>query len=421
MDSNQLKEKGNAFIRQGKYSEALECYTGGLEIDPSNYALLSNRSLALLRMGRFEEALADAEKCTAVARSFARGHLRRAMALSSMGRYEDAIVSAEEGYKLRQSDTVCKECVSQWLVANQSIHKGLVQRYQSLIPPGCLILTEKIGEIVLHINALRSSAAGMTPRSMQDYLMAVTTELENLLAKFGHKCSPCLQEWISSLPSARLLDPETDRIPREIAESIIQKGDDLTKWILSHVDPILYPLVGPLTSLYPVIISNRAHTLSAMNTGHQERQVICKSVLPLFKGLLGNDEYIATHVGLLLGLLGSFLNRRNSLSLDDCQEIRAISQETKTLLEKLPVGLMELKRHGLHGLAKADECLKVTQGSNYITGSIQLGSKEVFGKMDAAEVVSMVSRHMAQLEAKPPLLLTLEGPQHMLRAACKLH
>ena len=37
------------------------------------------------------------------------------------------------------------------------------------------------------------------------------------------------------------------------------------------------------------------------------------------------------------------------------------------------------------------------------------------------EVVSMVSRHMAQLEAKPPLLLTLEGPQHMLRAACKLH
>ena len=69
------------------------------------------------------------------------------MALSSMGRYEDAIVSAEEGYKLRQSDTVCKECVSQWLVANQSIHKGLVQRYQSLIPPGCLILSEKIGAL----------------------------------------------------------------------------------------------------------------------------------------------------------------------------------------------------------------------------------------------------------------------------------
>ena len=66
------------------------------------------------------------------------------------------------------------------------------------------------------------------------------------------------------------------------------------------------------------------------------------------------DRYQGTHSFLhehlassSLGLNGSFLDHRNVLTSSDCQERGDLSQETKMLLEKLPVSLMELKWLGL--------------------------------------------------------------------------
>ncbi|ELK36382.1 RNA polymerase II-associated protein 3 [Myotis davidii] len=45
-----LKEKGNKYFKQGKYDEAIECYTKGMNADPYNPVLPTNRASAYFRM-----------------------------------------------------------------------------------------------------------------------------------------------------------------------------------------------------------------------------------------------------------------------------------------------------------------------------------------------------------------------------------
>ncbi|OBS70729.1 hypothetical protein A6R68_00734, partial [Neotoma lepida] len=45
-----LKEKGNKYFKQGKYDEAIECYTKGMDADPYNPVLPTNRASAYFRL-----------------------------------------------------------------------------------------------------------------------------------------------------------------------------------------------------------------------------------------------------------------------------------------------------------------------------------------------------------------------------------
>lgn len=44
------KEKGNAFFRDGKYDDAVECYTRGMNADPYNPVLPTNRATSFFRL-----------------------------------------------------------------------------------------------------------------------------------------------------------------------------------------------------------------------------------------------------------------------------------------------------------------------------------------------------------------------------------
>lgn len=55
-----LKEKGNNCVREQKYEEAMYHYTLGIKMDPQNYSLYSNRSLAFLRMQQYHLSMEDA-------------------------------------------------------------------------------------------------------------------------------------------------------------------------------------------------------------------------------------------------------------------------------------------------------------------------------------------------------------------------
>ncbi|XP_013787298.1 RNA polymerase II-associated protein 3-like, partial [Limulus polyphemus] len=45
------KEKGNEYFKEGKYDEAIACYTLGIQSDPYNAVLLANRAMAFLKKG----------------------------------------------------------------------------------------------------------------------------------------------------------------------------------------------------------------------------------------------------------------------------------------------------------------------------------------------------------------------------------
>ena len=44
--------QGNAYFKEGKYEAALDCYTGGMEADPTNALLPANRAMAYLKLER---------------------------------------------------------------------------------------------------------------------------------------------------------------------------------------------------------------------------------------------------------------------------------------------------------------------------------------------------------------------------------
>ena len=60
--AKEWKEKGNALVKEKKYSEAADCYTKAIEIDSNDPILYSNRSAMYTNISKFTEALADAEK-----------------------------------------------------------------------------------------------------------------------------------------------------------------------------------------------------------------------------------------------------------------------------------------------------------------------------------------------------------------------
>lgn len=57
------KELGNQSIAKGNFKEAVEYYTKGIQKEPLNNILFSNRSGAYLKIGQLELSLEDAKKC----------------------------------------------------------------------------------------------------------------------------------------------------------------------------------------------------------------------------------------------------------------------------------------------------------------------------------------------------------------------
>lgn len=90
----ELKNQGNTFLQQGKYDNAIDCYTSAIDLDVKNHVLYSNRSAAYAKVGQYEDALKDAETCCSVNPTWAKGYSRKGAALEFLGRYKEA----EEAY-----------------------------------------------------------------------------------------------------------------------------------------------------------------------------------------------------------------------------------------------------------------------------------------------------------------------------------
>ena len=422
MSGGHFKERGNAFIQQGKYQDALKCYTSGLELDPSNHALLSNRSLTFYRLDKFKEALDDAEKCIEISPNFGRGYLRKATALNSLECYSDAILSAEQGYKLRQSNSICKACVSQWLIGSQAL--GIMQH----CPAFCLTLPKSTCVDVLEgIVALRHSVGGVSQELMQSYLISIAKELEGMLSRFSHKVSSCVLEWIQSLSLSSLIDPQTNLIPKPIADSIIQKGKVFSNWLSLEIDPTLHPIVQPIAVVCTLVVTNRCNTLDVMNMSHHEREVISKSILPIYgsNGILCGKEYITYHLGSLLGLLGSFHNRRKGLSTTDIEEVNNISSKIKLLLASLPPNEQNIKDTCHNTLTTVSNDVKYFSKERgvhvaCVASDVKQVSENLFAGWSPSEIETWVKQQMEKLVTTNPLLLTTLQVSYVLCGSCKL-
>ncbi|XP_065743398.1 RNA polymerase II-associated protein 3 isoform X2 [Phocoena phocoena] len=99
-----LKEKGNKYFKQGKYDEAIECYTKGMGADPYNPVLPTNRASAYFRLKKFAVAESDCNLAIALNRSYTKAYARRGAARFALQKLEDAKKDYEKVLELEPNN-----------------------------------------------------------------------------------------------------------------------------------------------------------------------------------------------------------------------------------------------------------------------------------------------------------------------------
>uniref|UniRef100_A0A8C6THR3 RNA polymerase II-associated protein 3 n=1 Tax=Neogobius melanostomus TaxID=47308 RepID=A0A8C6THR3_9GOBI len=99
------KEKGNMFFKEGKYDNAVECYTRGMAADPYNPVLPTNRATAFFRLKKFAVAESDCNLAIALDNKYLKAYLRRGAARKALKNYEFALQDYEIVLKLDPGNT----------------------------------------------------------------------------------------------------------------------------------------------------------------------------------------------------------------------------------------------------------------------------------------------------------------------------
>lgn len=84
------KDLGNGFFKEGKYEQAIECYTRGIAADSTNALLPANRAMAYLKVQKYEEAERDCTQAILLDGSYSKAFARRGTARTFLGKINEA-------------------------------------------------------------------------------------------------------------------------------------------------------------------------------------------------------------------------------------------------------------------------------------------------------------------------------------------
>ncbi|KAF3425735.1 hypothetical protein E2986_05831 [Frieseomelitta varia] len=117
-----LKERGNACVKEQKYEEAMFHYTHAIKLDPQNYSLYSNRSFAFLKLQQYHFAMEDALMTIQLKPDWTKGYFRKAEVESQTFRLGEALQSYNKALSLQPNEPTILEAmnrVSQLLIKDK--------------------------------------------------------------------------------------------------------------------------------------------------------------------------------------------------------------------------------------------------------------------------------------------------------------
>ncbi|KAL6780504.1 TPR6 [Auxenochlorella protothecoides x Auxenochlorella symbiontica] len=98
------KARGNEEYAKRNFLKAAALYTHGLQADPKNATLYSNRSAALLNLNKVTKALADAEACISLRPDWDKGYFRKGLALEAAGKGQEALEAYQQASQLGEGE-----------------------------------------------------------------------------------------------------------------------------------------------------------------------------------------------------------------------------------------------------------------------------------------------------------------------------
>ncbi|XP_071082878.1 RNA polymerase II-associated protein 3-like isoform X2 [Haliotis cracherodii] len=102
------KEKGNAYFRGGEYDQAIEHYSRGFQLDPTNHLLPANRAMALIKQKKFAAAEVDATTAISLEPLYVKAYMRRASAMVGLTKFELARADYERILNLEPQNKLAK-------------------------------------------------------------------------------------------------------------------------------------------------------------------------------------------------------------------------------------------------------------------------------------------------------------------------
>ena len=98
------KERGNDWLKKGDFQKAIERYSAGMALDPSNAVLPANRAMALLRTSQFGPAETDCTLALSIDRTYVKAFQRRAAARTGLDKLEEAVQDYDEVLRLEPNN-----------------------------------------------------------------------------------------------------------------------------------------------------------------------------------------------------------------------------------------------------------------------------------------------------------------------------
>uniref|UniRef100_A0A8C5M7M3 Uncharacterized protein n=1 Tax=Leptobrachium leishanense TaxID=445787 RepID=A0A8C5M7M3_9ANUR len=86
-----LAKSGSDLAEKEHFAEAIEHYTEAINLNPTEFRFLGNRSYIFERYGKYAEALKDAEDALSLHPGFIKGHFRKGKAMKGLQKYPEAI------------------------------------------------------------------------------------------------------------------------------------------------------------------------------------------------------------------------------------------------------------------------------------------------------------------------------------------
>lgn len=98
------KDKGNNFFKAGKWDQAIEKYTRGMQLDPMNCMLPANRAMALLKKQQYAAAETDCTLALSLDPTYIKALQRRATARDALNKLELALADFDQVLKLEPTN-----------------------------------------------------------------------------------------------------------------------------------------------------------------------------------------------------------------------------------------------------------------------------------------------------------------------------
>ena len=231
-----LKEQGNTFFKQGKFDEAVECYSQGiklcqglgeLQVKDDLSVLYKNRSACFLKKEEYQKASEDATRSLELVHNDPKALFRRAQAHEKLGKLEDAYKDVKCAYQIESKNGALQDMLRRLtqtlqakvsktqttegavnemilvimdehavnekrqqalknltILAHQSAGSGVMYKMKALEKLKPLIFDEKPSNVIAFLKMMHGICKDSFPRSIAMMQLLPVHELKASLGKF---------------------------------------------------------------------------------------------------------------------------------------------------------------------------------------------------------------------------------------------